>query len=108
MHNGIGGQRGLTAALGALIPSGTAQRMTMSVTAHRADKTLGPLDLVQILGTGLFVRKTLKELCIAHGLLNGFACCFLFVHNGTTFMVPLSHTSCPLFRTYSIFRPRLF
>lgn len=108
MHNGIGGKRGLMTALGTLIPSGTVQSITMQVTAYRADKALGPLNAVQILGTGFIVRKTLEKLRIAHSSLDGLACCFLFVHNGTTFTVPLYHLGCPIFRTYTTFRFVLF
>ena len=108
MHDSIGSNRGLVTALGTLIPSGTVQRITMPMAANRADKAVRSLDIVQILSTGLFVWKTLEKLCKAHGFLDGFACCVLLVHNGTTFTVPLSHLSSPIYWTYTTSRPRLF
>ena len=61
MHNGIGGKRGLMTALGTLIPSGTVQSITMPVTAHRADKTPGPFDCMQVFHAGFLVGETLDE-----------------------------------------------
>ena len=101
VHDGIGSERGLMTAVGTLIASGTIQRIAMLMTANRAYKALWPLNAVQIVCTGFFIGKTLEKLSITHGLLDGFACCFFLVHNGTTSTVPLSHTSSPIFRTYT-------
>lgn len=109
VHDGIGGERGLMSAFGALIPPGAIQRIAMPVTADRADKAIGPSDMIQILCTGFFIRKPLEKLRKTHSLLEGFACCFLLIHNGTTFTVPLLYNCrCPIKRTFTTSRPVLF
>lgn len=96
-------------AFGALIPPGAVQRIAMPVTADRADKAIGPFDMIQILCTGFFIRKPLEKLRKTHGLLEGFACYFLLIHNGTTFTVPLLYIfRCPIKRTFTASRPVLF
>lgn len=81
----------------------------MPVTADRADKAIGPSDMIQILCTGFFIRKPLEKLRKTHSLLEGFACCFLLIHNGTTFTVPLLYNCrCPIKRTFTTSRPVLF
>ena len=96
-------------AFGALIPPGAVQRIAMLVTTDRADKAIGPSDMIQILCTGFFIRKPLEKLRKTHGLLEGFACCFLLIHNGTTFTVPLLYNfCCPIKRTFTTSRLVLF
>jgi hypothetical protein len=72
MHNGVGGKRGLMTAIGALITLVSPYGIAMPATANGANKTVRPLDLVEVICAGFLGGKTHNKLIETQ--------CFLFGH----------------------------
>ena len=71
MHDGVGCQRSLVTAVGALILAACLDGIAMPGTAHRAHKAVRPLGLIEIFHTSFLVRKALNKLGEAEHLLSG-------------------------------------
>lgn len=67
VHNGVGSQRRLVTAIGTLIATIAIQCVAVPVAAHRVDKTLGPLNCIQIFHTVFLIGESLDELTETQG-----------------------------------------
>ena len=92
VHDGIGGQRSLMTAVSALVAAIAIQSIAMPVTAHRADKALGPFDCVQVLHAGFLIRKPLDKLAETQS--------FLFRHIRHLPLMPLYMSYSPINVTF--------
>ena len=59
VHDGIGRQRSLVTAVLALIAAITLHRVILTAATLGADKSLGPLYLIQVIGTGFLCGEPL-------------------------------------------------
>lgn len=71
VHDSVCRQRSLMMAFGALIAAVAFDGITMPMAARGTNEAIGPFDLVEIFGTGFFIRKAFNELVEAQSFLFG-------------------------------------
>ena len=92
VHDGIGGQRGLMTAVGALVAAIAIQSIAMPMATYRAHKTLGPFDCIQVFHASFFIGKPLDKLAETQS--------FLFRHIWHLPLMPLYMSCYPINVTF--------